>query len=168
MSEKPRDPIIRTVPQPADMNGNGDIFGGCGRSQARIVYQNIDAAEFAEAFCNRVFDLRVIGDVELDRENPPACGAHHLGRAAVLLQIAQTEDDVCAGGGEREGATPTDAAGSARHQSDFIMNIEFRCFRRRGQERSVGNGGRHARICSTRFARGQGKVRNKFATHESG
>lgn len=23
-----RDPIVRTVPQPADMNGNGDIFGG--------------------------------------------------------------------------------------------------------------------------------------------
>ncbi len=24
----PRDPIVRTIPQPADMNGNGDIFGG--------------------------------------------------------------------------------------------------------------------------------------------
>jgi acyl-CoA thioesterase YciA len=28
MAESRRDPIIRTVPQPADMNGNGDIFGG--------------------------------------------------------------------------------------------------------------------------------------------
>ena len=28
MAERPRDPIVRTVPQPADMNGNGDIFGG--------------------------------------------------------------------------------------------------------------------------------------------
>ena len=27
MSETRRDPIIRTVPQPADMNGNGDSFG---------------------------------------------------------------------------------------------------------------------------------------------
>src|ERR1043166_1608346 len=30
MPELPRDPIGRTVPQPADMNGNGDIFGGWG------------------------------------------------------------------------------------------------------------------------------------------
>lgn len=36
MSEKPRDPIIRTVPQPADMNGNGDIFGGWVLSQMDI------------------------------------------------------------------------------------------------------------------------------------
>jgi len=28
MADSRRDPIIRTVPQPADMNGNGDIFGG--------------------------------------------------------------------------------------------------------------------------------------------
>src|ERR1700749_613816 len=33
MPDKVRDPIIRTVPQPADMNGNGDIFGGWGLSQ---------------------------------------------------------------------------------------------------------------------------------------
>ncbi len=36
MSETPRDPIIRTVPQPADMNGNGDIFGGWVLSQMDI------------------------------------------------------------------------------------------------------------------------------------
>ena len=36
MSEMPRDPIIRTVPQPADMNGNGDIFGGWVLSQMDI------------------------------------------------------------------------------------------------------------------------------------
>jgi acyl-CoA thioesterase YciA len=29
----PRDPIVRTIPQPADMNGNGDIFGGWVLSQ---------------------------------------------------------------------------------------------------------------------------------------
>ena len=28
-----RDPIVRTIPQPADMNGNGDIFGGWVLSQ---------------------------------------------------------------------------------------------------------------------------------------
>lgn len=33
MTDKLRDPIIRTVPQPADMNGNGDIFGGWVLSQ---------------------------------------------------------------------------------------------------------------------------------------
>ena len=33
MAESMRDPIIRTVPQPADMNGNGDIFGGWVLSQ---------------------------------------------------------------------------------------------------------------------------------------
>jgi acyl-CoA thioesterase YciA len=33
MSESRRDPIVRTVPQPADMNGNGDIFGGWVLSQ---------------------------------------------------------------------------------------------------------------------------------------
>ena len=33
---RPRDPIIRTVPQPADMNGNGDIFGGWVLSQMDI------------------------------------------------------------------------------------------------------------------------------------
>jgi acyl-CoA thioesterase YciA len=33
MPDKVRDPIIRTVPQPADMNGNGDIFGGWVLSQ---------------------------------------------------------------------------------------------------------------------------------------
>jgi len=36
MSETARDPIIRTVPQPADMNGNGDIFGGWVLSQMDI------------------------------------------------------------------------------------------------------------------------------------
>jgi acyl-CoA thioesterase YciA len=36
MPETPRDPIIRTVPQPADMNGNGDIFGGWVLSQMDI------------------------------------------------------------------------------------------------------------------------------------
>ena len=36
MSESRRDPIIRTVPQPADMNGNGDIFGGWVLSQMDI------------------------------------------------------------------------------------------------------------------------------------
>ena len=34
--KSPRDPIIRTVPQPADMNGNGDIFGGWVLSQMDI------------------------------------------------------------------------------------------------------------------------------------
>ena len=33
MPENPRDPIVRTIPQPADMNGNGDIFGGWVLSQ---------------------------------------------------------------------------------------------------------------------------------------
>lgn len=36
MAESRRDPIIRTVPQPADMNGNGDIFGGWVLSQMDI------------------------------------------------------------------------------------------------------------------------------------
>ena len=33
MPENQRDPIVRTIPQPADMNGNGDIFGGWVLSQ---------------------------------------------------------------------------------------------------------------------------------------
>ena len=33
MPERQRDPIVRTIPQPADMNGNGDIFGGWVLSQ---------------------------------------------------------------------------------------------------------------------------------------
>ena len=33
MAESHRDPIVRTVPHPADMNGNGDIFGGWVLSQ---------------------------------------------------------------------------------------------------------------------------------------
>ncbi len=33
MPESKRDPIVRTIPQPADMNGNGDIFGGWVLSQ---------------------------------------------------------------------------------------------------------------------------------------
>jgi acyl-CoA thioesterase YciA len=36
MSDHKREPIIRTVPQPADMNGNGDIFGGWVLSQMDI------------------------------------------------------------------------------------------------------------------------------------
>lgn len=36
MAESSRDPIIRTVPQPADMNGNGDIFGGWVLSQMDV------------------------------------------------------------------------------------------------------------------------------------
>ena len=36
MADSLRDPIIRTVPQPADMNGNGDIFGGWVLSQMDI------------------------------------------------------------------------------------------------------------------------------------
>ena len=36
MAESRREPIVRTVPQPADMNGNGDIFGGWVLSQMDI------------------------------------------------------------------------------------------------------------------------------------
>ena len=36
MAARPRDPIVRTVPQPADMNGNGDIFGGWVLSQMDV------------------------------------------------------------------------------------------------------------------------------------
>jgi acyl-CoA thioesterase YciA len=36
MAGSRRDPIIRTVPQPADMNGNGDIFGGWVLSQMDV------------------------------------------------------------------------------------------------------------------------------------
>ena len=36
MADSRRDPIIRTVPHPADMNGNGDIFGGWVLSQMDI------------------------------------------------------------------------------------------------------------------------------------
>jgi acyl-CoA thioesterase YciA len=36
MADRLRDPIVRTVPQPADMNGNGDIFGGWVLSQMDV------------------------------------------------------------------------------------------------------------------------------------
>src|SRR3954462_12861060 len=36
MSNAPRAPIVRTVPPPPDMNGNGDIFGGWVLSQMDI------------------------------------------------------------------------------------------------------------------------------------
>jgi len=36
MSDNKRDPIVRTVPQPADMNNNGDIFGGWVLSQMDV------------------------------------------------------------------------------------------------------------------------------------
>src|SRR5436190_9642615 len=36
MANAEREPIIRTVPQPADMNGNGDIFGGWVLSQMDV------------------------------------------------------------------------------------------------------------------------------------
>ena len=36
MTHSRREPIIRTVPQPADMNGNGVIFGGWVLSQMDI------------------------------------------------------------------------------------------------------------------------------------
>lgn len=36
MAESRRDPIVRTVLQPADMNGNGDIFGGWVLSQMDV------------------------------------------------------------------------------------------------------------------------------------
>jgi acyl-CoA thioesterase YciA len=36
MADSQRDPIVRTVPQPADMNGNGDIFGGWVLSQMDV------------------------------------------------------------------------------------------------------------------------------------
>ena len=36
MAEAGRDPIVRTVPQPADLNGNGDIFGGWVLSQMDV------------------------------------------------------------------------------------------------------------------------------------
>src|ERR1041384_2430500 len=36
MAERLRDPIVKTVPQPADMNGNGDICGGWVLSQMDV------------------------------------------------------------------------------------------------------------------------------------
>ncbi len=43
----PRDPIIRTAPAPADVNGNGDIFGGWVLSQMDIA-GGISAARAAQ------------------------------------------------------------------------------------------------------------------------
>ncbi len=43
----PRDPIIRTAPAPADVNGNGDIFGGWVLSQMDIA-GGISAARVAQ------------------------------------------------------------------------------------------------------------------------
>ena len=43
MAEGHRDPIIRTVPQPADMNGNGDIFGGWVLSQMDVAGGTLSA-----------------------------------------------------------------------------------------------------------------------------
>jgi len=42
-----RDPIVRTVPHPSDMNGNGDIFGGWVLSQMDIA-GGIAAARIAQ------------------------------------------------------------------------------------------------------------------------
>lgn len=42
-----RDPIIRTAPAPADVNGNGDIFGGWVLSQMDIA-GGIEAARVAQ------------------------------------------------------------------------------------------------------------------------
>jgi len=36
MPDTRRDPIVRTVPHPSDMNGNGDIFGGWVLSQMDV------------------------------------------------------------------------------------------------------------------------------------
>jgi acyl-CoA thioesterase YciA len=36
MPDSRRDPIVRTVPHPSDMNGNGDIFGGWVLSQMDV------------------------------------------------------------------------------------------------------------------------------------
>ncbi|HTR84096.1 MAG TPA: acyl-CoA thioesterase [Reyranella sp.] len=36
MTDSKRDPIVRMVPQPADMNNNGDIFGGWVLSQMDV------------------------------------------------------------------------------------------------------------------------------------
>jgi acyl-CoA thioesterase YciA len=36
MPDTHRDPIVRTVPHPSDMNGNGDIFGGWVLSQMDV------------------------------------------------------------------------------------------------------------------------------------
>src|SRR5471030_2450254 len=41
----PRDPIVRTIPQPADMNGNGDIFGGWVLSQMDMAGGTLAARE---------------------------------------------------------------------------------------------------------------------------
>src|SRR6187401_2572029 len=38
-----REPVIRTIPSPADMNGNGDIFGGWVLSQMDIAGGNVAA-----------------------------------------------------------------------------------------------------------------------------
>lgn len=46
-SQVPRDPIIRTAPAPADVNGNGDIFGGWVLSQMDIA-GGISAARVAQ------------------------------------------------------------------------------------------------------------------------
>jgi len=46
-AQVPRDPIIRTAPAPADVNGNGDIFGGWVLSQMDIA-GGISAARVAQ------------------------------------------------------------------------------------------------------------------------
>ena len=52
-----RDPVIRTAPSPADMNGNGDIFGGWVMAQMDIA-GGITAARVAQG---RVATVAVAG-----------------------------------------------------------------------------------------------------------
>ena len=50
MPEPSREPIVRTVPQPADMNGNGDIFGGWVLGQMDVA-GGIFASKIAKGRC---------------------------------------------------------------------------------------------------------------------
>ena len=83
-----RDPVIRTAPSPADMNGNGDIFGGWVMAQMDIA-GGITAARAAQG---RVATVAVAGmtfnkPIKVGDVVSIYCEIERLGNTSVTVKL---------------------------------------------------------------------------------
>ncbi|MGE3906219.1 MAG: acyl-CoA thioesterase [Reyranellaceae bacterium] len=83
-----RDPVIRTAPSPADMNGNGDIFGGWVMAQMDIA-GGITAARAAQG---RVATVAVAGmtfnkPIKVGDVVSIYCDIERLGNTSVTVKL---------------------------------------------------------------------------------
>src|SRR5882724_284414 len=97
----------------------------CGRTskQARVVDQDIDAAEAADGLLNQLLVRAWVGEIRTDakRSTPLALDLLHSGGRRIVLVVAH---HVGSGGGQRHGDGGPDASRGGRYKRDFPVDTK--------------------------------------------